>query len=86
MNAIENNLFFVHVELAWHFRIWKIFMINYIEYFFLYFTVKDPPPVCLDVRQKQRISADDAVCSETKAPAPPEPALPVQPKTMKDFQ
>ncbi|KAM7073209.1 putative E3 ubiquitin-protein ligase HECTD2 isoform 3-T3 [Molossus nigricans] len=47
--------------------------------------VRDLPPVCLDVRQKQRISTD-ALPSEMKAPVPPEPALPIQPKTMKDFQ
>ncbi|XP_072827697.1 probable E3 ubiquitin-protein ligase HECTD2 isoform X2 [Vicugna pacos] len=46
--------------------------------------VRDLPPICLDVRQKQRISVD-AGSSETKAPVLPEPVLPVQPKTMKDF-
>ncbi|XP_070343386.1 probable E3 ubiquitin-protein ligase HECTD2 isoform X2 [Equus asinus] len=47
--------------------------------------VRDLPPTCLDVRQKQRISMD-ALSSEMKAPVLPEPVLPVQPKTMKDFQ
>ncbi|XP_029410199.1 probable E3 ubiquitin-protein ligase HECTD2 isoform X3 [Nannospalax galili] len=46
---------------------------------------RDLPPVCLDVRQKQRLSMD-ALSSEVKAPVLPEPNLPSQPKTMKDFQ
>ncbi|XP_051679336.1 probable E3 ubiquitin-protein ligase HECTD2 isoform X9 [Oryctolagus cuniculus] len=47
--------------------------------------VRDLPPICLDVRQKQRLSLD-ALPSEMKAPALPEPTLPIQSKTMKDFQ
>ncbi|KAM5240546.1 putative E3 ubiquitin-protein ligase HECTD2 isoform 3-T3 [Hipposideros larvatus] len=47
--------------------------------------VRDLPPICLDVRQKQRISTD-TLSSEMKAPALPDPVLPLQPKTMKDFQ
>ncbi|XP_077802878.1 putative E3 ubiquitin-protein ligase HECTD2 isoform X7 [Macaca mulatta] len=47
--------------------------------------VRDQPPICLDVRQKQRVSMD-ALSSEMKAPVLPEPILPIQPKTMKDFQ
>ncbi|XP_023402697.1 probable E3 ubiquitin-protein ligase HECTD2 isoform X3 [Loxodonta africana] len=47
--------------------------------------VRDLPPTCLDVRQKQRISID-ALPSEMKASALPEPTIPIQPKTMKDFQ
>ncbi|KAM4852551.1 putative E3 ubiquitin-protein ligase HECTD2 isoform 4-T4 [Thomomys bottae] len=47
--------------------------------------VRDLPPICLDVRQKQRISID-VLSSEVKAPVLPEPLLPSQPKTMKDFQ
>uniref|UniRef100_A0A2K6DXV5 Probable E3 ubiquitin-protein ligase HECTD2 n=1 Tax=Macaca nemestrina TaxID=9545 RepID=A0A2K6DXV5_MACNE len=47
--------------------------------------VRDQPPICLDVRQKQRVSMD-ASSSEMKAPVLPEPILPIQPKTMKDFQ
>ncbi|XP_012889772.1 PREDICTED: probable E3 ubiquitin-protein ligase HECTD2 [Dipodomys ordii] len=47
--------------------------------------VRDLPPICLDVRQKQRISID-VLSSEMKAPVLPEPLLPIQPKTMKDFQ
>ncbi|GAB5578606.1 probable E3 ubiquitin-protein ligase HECTD2 isoform X1 [Prionailurus iriomotensis] len=47
--------------------------------------VRDLPPICLDVRQKQRISTE-ASSSEMKAPVLPEPVLPNQPKTMKDFQ
>ncbi|XP_024064369.1 probable E3 ubiquitin-protein ligase HECTD2 isoform X3 [Terrapene carolina triunguis] len=47
--------------------------------------VRDLPPICLDVRQKQRISID-TLPPELKAPVPPEPSLPIQTKTMKDFQ
>ncbi|XP_004838552.1 probable E3 ubiquitin-protein ligase HECTD2 isoform X2 [Heterocephalus glaber] len=47
--------------------------------------VRDLPPVSLDVRQKQRTSID-TLSSEMKAPVLSEPVLPVQPKTMKDFQ
>ncbi|KAF5911201.1 hypothetical protein HPG69_019569, partial [Diceros bicornis minor] len=46
---------------------------------------RDLPPICLDVRQKQRLSMD-ALSSEMKAPVLPEPVLSIQPKTMKDFQ
>lgn len=52
---------------------------------FLYLTVRDLPPICLDVRQKQRVSID-ALPPEMKAPVLPESVLPNQPKTMKDFQ
>ncbi|XP_058154748.1 probable E3 ubiquitin-protein ligase HECTD2 [Dasypus novemcinctus] len=47
--------------------------------------VRDLPPICLDVRQKQR-SSIDAFSSEMKAPVLPESTIPIQPKTMKDFQ
>ncbi|XP_034786972.1 probable E3 ubiquitin-protein ligase HECTD2 isoform X1 [Pan paniscus] len=47
--------------------------------------VREQPPICLDVRQKQRTSMD-ASSSEMKAPVLPEPILPIQPKTVKDFQ
>ncbi|XP_053890014.1 probable E3 ubiquitin-protein ligase HECTD2 isoform X2 [Malaclemys terrapin pileata] len=47
--------------------------------------VRDLPPICLDVRQKQRISID-TLPPELKAPVPPEPSLPIRTKTMKDFQ
>uniref|UniRef100_F7DKG7 Probable E3 ubiquitin-protein ligase HECTD2 n=1 Tax=Callithrix jacchus TaxID=9483 RepID=F7DKG7_CALJA len=47
--------------------------------------VRDQPSISLDVRQKQRISMD-ASSSEVKAPVLPECILPIQPKTMKDFQ
>ncbi|VTJ73968.1 Hypothetical predicted protein [Marmota monax] len=47
--------------------------------------VRDLPPICLDVRQKQRIPID-TLSSEMKAPVLTEPILPTQPKTMKDFQ
>ncbi|XP_036023392.1 probable E3 ubiquitin-protein ligase HECTD2 isoform X2 [Onychomys torridus] len=47
--------------------------------------VRDLPPICLDVRQKQRMSMD-ALPSELKVPALPEPTLPSQPKSVKDFE
>ncbi|KAM9011355.1 putative E3 ubiquitin-protein ligase HECTD2 isoform 2-T2 [Ara ararauna] len=47
--------------------------------------VRDLPPICLDVRQKQRISID-TLPQELKAPIPPEPSLPIRTKTVKDFQ
>jgi len=47
--------------------------------------VRDLPPICLDVRQKQRVSID-ALPSEMKAPVLSESVLPNQSKTMKDFQ
>ncbi|XP_007059472.1 probable E3 ubiquitin-protein ligase HECTD2 isoform X2 [Chelonia mydas] len=47
--------------------------------------VRDLPPICLDVRQKQRISID-TLPPELKAPVPPESSLPIRTKTMKDFQ
>ncbi|KAM9188309.1 putative E3 ubiquitin-protein ligase HECTD2 isoform 3-T3 [Mergus octosetaceus] len=47
--------------------------------------VRDLPPMCLDVRQKQRISID-TLPQELKAPIPPEPSLPIRTKTVKDFQ
>ncbi|XP_032622528.1 putative E3 ubiquitin-protein ligase HECTD2, partial [Chelonoidis abingdonii] len=46
---------------------------------------RDLPPICLDVRQKQRISID-TLPPDLKAPVPPEPSLPIRTKTMKDFQ
>ncbi|XP_032649043.1 putative E3 ubiquitin-protein ligase HECTD2 [Chelonoidis abingdonii] len=48
-------------------------------------SVRDLPPICLDVRQKQRISID-TLPPDLKAPVPPEPSLPIRTKTMKDFQ
>ncbi|XP_015722366.1 probable E3 ubiquitin-protein ligase HECTD2 isoform X2 [Coturnix japonica] len=47
--------------------------------------VRDLPSICLDVRQKQRISID-TLPQELKAPVPPEPSLPIRNKTVKDFQ
>ncbi|XP_030309383.1 probable E3 ubiquitin-protein ligase HECTD2 isoform X2 [Calypte anna] len=47
--------------------------------------VRDLPPICLDVRQKQRISID-TLPQELKAPIPSEPSLPIRTKTEKDFQ
>ncbi|KAM6092253.1 putative E3 ubiquitin-protein ligase HECTD2 [Theristicus caerulescens] len=47
--------------------------------------VRDLPPICLDVRQKQRISID-TLPQELKAPVPPEPSLPIRTKSVKDFQ
>uniref|UniRef100_A0A8D2PAK1 Uncharacterized protein n=1 Tax=Zosterops lateralis melanops TaxID=1220523 RepID=A0A8D2PAK1_ZOSLA len=46
---------------------------------------RDLPALCLDVRQKQRMSMD-TLPQELKAPLPPEPSLPVRTKTVKDFQ
>ncbi|KAJ7420949.1 putative E3 ubiquitin-protein ligase HECTD2 isoform X4 [Pitangus sulphuratus] len=48
-------------------------------------TVRDLPSICLDVRQKQRMSID-TLPQELKAPFPPEPSLPIRTKTVKDFQ
>nr|XP_009933995.1 PREDICTED: probable E3 ubiquitin-protein ligase HECTD2 [Opisthocomus hoazin] len=47
--------------------------------------VRDLPSICLDVRQKQRISID-TLPQELKAPIPPEPSLPIRTKTVKEFQ
>lgn len=47
--------------------------------------VRDLPPICLDVRQKQRISID-TLPPEMKAPILPEPPNPTRSKTLKDFQ
>ncbi|XP_054019302.1 probable E3 ubiquitin-protein ligase HECTD2 isoform X2 [Dryobates pubescens] len=47
--------------------------------------VRDLPPICLDVRQKQRISID-TLPQEVKAPIPPEPSVPIRTKTVQDFQ
>lgn len=55
----------------------------YLLGFFL--QVRDLPPICLDVRQKQRISID-TLPQELKAPIPPERSLPIRTKTVKDFQ
>uniref|UniRef100_A0A8C5U8D1 Uncharacterized protein n=1 Tax=Malurus cyaneus samueli TaxID=2593467 RepID=A0A8C5U8D1_9PASS len=46
---------------------------------------RDLPSLCLDVRQKQRVSID-TLPQELKAPSPPEPSLPIRTKTVKDFQ
>uniref|UniRef100_F7BTG6 Probable E3 ubiquitin-protein ligase HECTD2 n=1 Tax=Monodelphis domestica TaxID=13616 RepID=F7BTG6_MONDO len=52
--------------------------------------VKDLPTICLDVRQKQRLSIDslsvEMKAPEMKAPETKEPTLLVRNKTMKDFQ
>lgn len=47
--------------------------------------VRDLPPICLDVRQKQRISID-TLPPEMKAPIMPETPNPARNKTLKDFQ
>ncbi|XP_029465723.1 probable E3 ubiquitin-protein ligase HECTD2 isoform X2 [Rhinatrema bivittatum] len=47
--------------------------------------VRELPPICLDVRQKQRISID-TLPPEMKALISPEPTVPIRTKTMKDFQ
>ncbi|XP_053548302.1 probable E3 ubiquitin-protein ligase HECTD2 [Bombina bombina] len=47
--------------------------------------VRDLPPICLDVRQKQRISID-TLPPELKAPILPEPPIPIRSRALKDFQ
>uniref|UniRef100_A0A6I8Q6A1 Probable E3 ubiquitin-protein ligase HECTD2 n=1 Tax=Xenopus tropicalis TaxID=8364 RepID=A0A6I8Q6A1_XENTR len=47
--------------------------------------VRDLPPICLDVRQKQCISID-TLPPEMKASILPEPQIPTRNKTLKDFQ
>ncbi|KAG8435235.1 hypothetical protein GDO86_013257 [Hymenochirus boettgeri] len=47
--------------------------------------VRDLPPICLDVRQKQRISID-TLPAEMKASILPEPQIPIRNRTIKDFQ
>ncbi|XP_072413883.1 probable E3 ubiquitin-protein ligase HECTD2 [Chiloscyllium punctatum] len=47
--------------------------------------VRDLPPINPVVRQKQRISIE-ILPPEMKAPIPPEPALPIHTKTVKEFQ
>ncbi|XP_041426947.1 probable E3 ubiquitin-protein ligase HECTD2 isoform X2 [Xenopus laevis] len=47
--------------------------------------VRDLPPICLDVRQKQCISID-TLPPEMKASILPEPQIPIRNKTLKDFQ
>ncbi|XP_053307189.1 probable E3 ubiquitin-protein ligase HECTD2 [Spea bombifrons] len=47
--------------------------------------VRDLPPICLDVRQKQRISID-TLPPEMKAPILPEPTIPMRSRTLRDFQ
>ncbi|XP_028651296.1 probable E3 ubiquitin-protein ligase HECTD2 [Erpetoichthys calabaricus] len=46
--------------------------------------VRELPPICPDVRQKQRI-AIDTLPPEMKAPIPPEPILPLRNKTAKEL-
>ncbi|XP_034040351.1 probable E3 ubiquitin-protein ligase HECTD2 [Thalassophryne amazonica] len=43
------------------------------------------PPICSDVRQKQRISID-TLPPEVKAPFPSDPIIPLRTKTTKEFQ
>nr|XP_006006375.1 PREDICTED: probable E3 ubiquitin-protein ligase HECTD2 [Latimeria chalumnae] len=47
--------------------------------------VRELPPICPDVRRKQRISID-TLPPEMKAPVPPEPVIPMRTKTVKEFQ
>uniref|UniRef100_A0A8C8HMQ3 HECT-type E3 ubiquitin transferase n=1 Tax=Oncorhynchus tshawytscha TaxID=74940 RepID=A0A8C8HMQ3_ONCTS len=46
---------------------------------------RELPPICSDVRQKQRISID-TLPPEVKAPFPSEPVIPLRTKTIKEFQ
>uniref|UniRef100_A0A8C9W1X8 HECT-type E3 ubiquitin transferase n=1 Tax=Scleropages formosus TaxID=113540 RepID=A0A8C9W1X8_SCLFO len=47
--------------------------------------VRELPPICPDVRQKQRISID-TLPIEAKAPFPSDPVIPLRTKTIKEFQ
>lgn len=47
--------------------------------------VRELPPICTDVRQKQRISID-TLPPEVKAPFPSDPIIPLRTKTTKEFQ
>ncbi|XP_070834216.1 probable E3 ubiquitin-protein ligase HECTD2 [Chaetodon trifascialis] len=46
---------------------------------------RELPPICSDVRQKQRLSID-TLPPEVKAPFPCDPVIPLRTKTTKDFQ
>ncbi|KAA8583475.1 hypothetical protein FQN60_014683, partial [Etheostoma spectabile] len=46
---------------------------------------RELPPICSDVRQKQRLSID-TLPPEAKAPFPPDPVIPLRTKTAKEFQ
>ncbi|XP_072301545.1 probable E3 ubiquitin-protein ligase HECTD2 [Eucyclogobius newberryi] len=46
---------------------------------------RELPPICSDVRQKQRLSID-TLPPEVKAPFPCDPIIPVRTKTTRDFQ
>lgn len=47
--------------------------------------VRELPPICSDVRQKQRLSID-TLPQEVKAPFPCDPVIPIRTKTTKEFQ
>ncbi|XP_053292088.1 probable E3 ubiquitin-protein ligase HECTD2 isoform X1 [Pleuronectes platessa] len=46
---------------------------------------RELPPICGDVRQKQRFSID-TLPPEVKAPFPPDPVIPLRTKTTREFQ
>ncbi|KAJ4921946.1 hypothetical protein JOQ06_021717 [Pogonophryne albipinna] len=46
---------------------------------------RDLPPICIDVRQRQRLSID-TLPPEVKAPFPCDPIIPLRTKTTKEFQ
>lgn len=46
---------------------------------------RELPPICSDVRQKQRLSLD-TLPPEVKAPFPSDPVIPLRTKTTKEFQ
>ncbi|XP_054880707.1 probable E3 ubiquitin-protein ligase HECTD2 [Poeciliopsis prolifica] len=48
-------------------------------------SVRELPPICSDVRQKQRLSID-TLPQEVKAPFPCDPVIPLRTKTTKEFQ
>ncbi|RXN01131.1 putative E3 ubiquitin-protein ligase HECTD2 [Acipenser ruthenus] len=59
-------------------------MLCFLFYFYL-MAVRELPPICPDVRQKQRLSIE-TLPPEMKAPIPPEPVIPIRTKTVKEFQ
>ncbi|MED6264316.1 hypothetical protein CHARACLAT_013525, partial [Characodon lateralis] len=48
-------------------------------------TVRELPPICGNVRQRQRLSID-TLPPEVKAPFPSDPIIPLRTKTTKEFQ
>ncbi len=59
-------------------------LFNY-EFYVCFFSVRELPPICPDVRQKHRISID-VLPPEVKARFVSEPIIPIRTKTAKEFQ